>query len=287
MRLLAACGVTAVARSSLSSAGSGRPTAAVPACLAVGVVCAALWATCSRVRARRRRLAAALAVRRYHGRLCRPGRASSGSRRCSPTAARSSRAPTPAARYLIWHVALLMAGGSGRRGRARRASCSSSAPPGSPSSPTRRSPPRRSATSRRPTAASTRRPPVVGADRRRAARGRRRVVAARRRRADLGRDVRDRARWACPASTRSPTCSPPSRTRAPGGPASTLRAGPVRGPGGRPADRLHRRRRPAARVRRTSSAAASRPSASAPARGGARHPRPAAPRAEPSAASQA
>ena len=103
------------------------------------------------------------------------------------------------------------------------------------------------------------------ADRRRPDRRRVRVVEARRGRADLGRDVRDLPARPVRDSTRSRTCSRHSPTTAPGGRAS--RSAPASSPC-RPwaCVRLHRRRRPAARPAGRARPRPRRASASAPRR---------------------
>jgi EAL domain-containing protein (putative c-di-GMP-specific phosphodiesterase class I) len=111
MRLLGACGVTALIATVVAvTAGTGRPTAAVPACLAVGCVCAAivahllhasartvddprlLWISAGVTVAVAGLLATLLALPNVYG---------------GPL---SHAEDSLAAIYLIWHAALLAAG---------------------------------------------------------------------------------------------------------------------------------------------------------------------------------
>ena len=117
-RLLAACGVTAVAAFvvALSAGGDAQPTAAVPACLAVGCVCAALVGhLTARLRAHGRRLAAALDVGGRHRRLRRAWSWTIFGQRSifADGGPVDQGADNSAARFVIWHVALLAAGGLG------------------------------------------------------------------------------------------------------------------------------------------------------------------------------
>jgi EAL domain-containing protein (putative c-di-GMP-specific phosphodiesterase class I) len=112
MRLLGACGVTAVIAAVVAvSAGTGRPTAAVPACLAVGCVCAALVAHLLHASARavddpRLLWMSAGVTVAFAGLLA----SLLGQPTVSPNGAISHAEDSQAATYLVWHAALLAAG---------------------------------------------------------------------------------------------------------------------------------------------------------------------------------
>ena len=115
LRLLGACLVMALAAAAVPFfGGDGRSSAAVPAALAIGITCAALdQPPAVRLRQGDRRPAAGVAVGRHDAGADRP-RCSrcSRSRACSRAADRSSRAPTRAPRATcVWHVALVAAAG--------------------------------------------------------------------------------------------------------------------------------------------------------------------------------
>jgi EAL domain-containing protein (putative c-di-GMP-specific phosphodiesterase class I) len=112
-RLLGACAVTAgIAVLVAVSAGTGRPTAAVPACLAVGAVCAALVGHLLHASARavddsRLLWMSAGVTIAFAGLVANV----LGEREIFPVDALVNQGEdAAAARYLIWHVALLTAG---------------------------------------------------------------------------------------------------------------------------------------------------------------------------------
>jgi EAL domain-containing protein (putative c-di-GMP-specific phosphodiesterase class I) len=113
MRLLGACGVTAlIAAVAAVSAGTHRPTAAVPACLAIGVVCAALVAHLLHASARtvddpRLLWMSAGVTVAFAGLIA----TLLGQPTVAPNVGPISQAEDSlAATYVIWHVALLAAG---------------------------------------------------------------------------------------------------------------------------------------------------------------------------------
>jgi EAL domain-containing protein (putative c-di-GMP-specific phosphodiesterase class I) len=113
VRLLGACGITGLIAVIVAvSAGTDQPTAAVPACLAVGCVCAALvghllFASARAVGDTRLLWMSAGVTIAFAGLaatlLSLPD--------ISPNAPISQGEDALAARYVIWHVALLVAGG--------------------------------------------------------------------------------------------------------------------------------------------------------------------------------
>jgi len=112
MRLLGACGVTALIAAVVAvSAGTGRPTAAVPACLTVGCVCAALVAHLLHASARavddpRLLWMSAGVTVAFAGLLA----SLLGQPTVSPNGAISHAEDSLAATYLVWHAALLATG---------------------------------------------------------------------------------------------------------------------------------------------------------------------------------
>src|SRR5690349_9969554 len=122
MRLLGACGVTALIAAVVAvSAGTGRPTAAVPACLAVGCVCAALVAHLLHASARavddpRLLWMSAGVTVAFAGLLA----TLLGQPTVSPNGAISHAEDSLAATYLVWHAALLAAGVLALRGARTR-----------------------------------------------------------------------------------------------------------------------------------------------------------------------
>jgi EAL domain-containing protein (putative c-di-GMP-specific phosphodiesterase class I) len=115
-RLLAACAVTAATAIVVAlSAGSGRPSAAVPACLAVGCVCAALVGHLTHASARavddsRLLWMSAGVTVAFAGLLLDVFGQPTILADSGPV---EQGADNSAARFLIWHVALLTAGGLG------------------------------------------------------------------------------------------------------------------------------------------------------------------------------
>jgi EAL domain-containing protein (putative c-di-GMP-specific phosphodiesterase class I) len=112
MRLLGACGVTALIAGIVAvSAGTDRPTAAVPACLAVGCVCAALVAHLLHASARvvgdsRLLWISAGVTVAFAGLLA----TLLGQPTLSPSGPISQGEDSLAATYLVWHTGLLAAG---------------------------------------------------------------------------------------------------------------------------------------------------------------------------------
>jgi EAL domain-containing protein (putative c-di-GMP-specific phosphodiesterase class I) len=112
VRLLGACGVTALLAVIVAvGAGTDQPTAAVPACLAVGVVCAALvghllFASARAVGDTRLLWMSAGVTIGFAGLVA----SLLGLPDISPNAPISQGEDALAARYVIWHVALLIAG---------------------------------------------------------------------------------------------------------------------------------------------------------------------------------
>ena len=113
VRLLGACGVMAVSALVVAlGAGTDRPTAAVPACLAVGAVCAALvahllFASARTVADPRLLWMSAGVTVAFAGLVA----TLLGQSTISPNGGPISQAEDSlAARYVIWHVALLVAG---------------------------------------------------------------------------------------------------------------------------------------------------------------------------------
>jgi EAL domain-containing protein (putative c-di-GMP-specific phosphodiesterase class I) len=113
VRLLGACGVTALVAAVVAvSAGTGRPTAAVPACLAIGCVCAALVAHLLHASARTVNdsrllwISAGVTVA-FAGLIA----TLLGQPTVAPNGGPISQAEDSlAATYIIWHAALLAAG---------------------------------------------------------------------------------------------------------------------------------------------------------------------------------
>jgi EAL domain-containing protein (putative c-di-GMP-specific phosphodiesterase class I) len=112
VRLLGACGVTGLIAVVVAvSAGTDQPTAAVPACLAVGVVCAALvghllFASARAVGDTRLLWISAGVTIGFAGLVA----SLLGLPDIAPNAPISQAEDALAARYVIWHVALLIAG---------------------------------------------------------------------------------------------------------------------------------------------------------------------------------
>src|SRR3954470_3514270 len=114
VRLLGACGVMAVAALVVAlGAGTDRPTAAVPACLAVGAVCAALvahllFASARTVSDMRLLWMSAGVTVAFAGLVATLLSQPTISPHGGPI---SQGEDAMAARYILWHLALLLAGG--------------------------------------------------------------------------------------------------------------------------------------------------------------------------------